>query len=330
MTSNYAIFLILNILATICSNLIVSYIVDKDNDIYSEISSITESEKQNLKNNIIGGFSSQIASFVVFSTDNLLISKFIGISSVGFYGNYTLIVNNLNVIMYQITNSHLSTIGNFIAKEDSNNVESLFKKYNFLNYILAYYFSLMVLFLIKPFIRIWLGDKYLLDISMSYLVSIWLFINSYRSTFFIFIGAYGLYWSQNKKAIFEAVLNILLSLLFLKIFNMGLQGILLGTICSIIICNIWYEPYVIYKYGLNKPLSNFIFIFIKHILIYMLSFTFIINFNVSINTIFEFVLYGLLVSILILIPIILIYFNSEEFNYLIHFIRRIFLKFYKK
>ena len=58
----------------------------------------------------------KIGTVVVAGTDNLLISKFVGLASVGLYSNYVLVTNSANQILSLLFQSLTSSIGNFISK----------------------------------------------------------------------------------------------------------------------------------------------------------------------------------------------------------------------
>ena len=55
-----------------------------------------------IRKNIIAMVAHKIGGIVVNSTDNLLISKFVGLIYVGIYDNYYIIINALNLILLQI------------------------------------------------------------------------------------------------------------------------------------------------------------------------------------------------------------------------------------
>lgn len=329
-TQNYTWFLVLNILSTIVSNLVVSFLVDRKHDLKSEISSINEKEKASLKKNVLGGFINQLAGVVVFSTDNLLISKFLGIKEVGLYGNYVLVTSNINVIIQQLTNSHTSSVGNLISTEKGDRVEAVFQKYNFINYAIVYFASLMVYKLITPFIALWLGVDFVLSRQIVFLMSLYLFVNSYRHSFFVFIGGYGLYWTQKKKAIAEAILNMVLSLFFLSVLRIGISGILLGTIASNVLTNLWYEPYTIYRHGLKKPFQRFVKLFAKQVLVYGVSFLVLECLPVPIQGVWSFLLVGGCYGILLCLLFSIFYRKSVEYRYLLSTLGSVLQKVFKQ
>ncbi|BDP46005.1 glycosyltransferase family 2 protein [Enterococcus faecium] len=82
-------------------------------------------------------------------------------------------------------------------------------------------------------------------------------VQVYRNTSFVFIESFGLYWSQRKKPIIEAGVNLLLSLLLLIVFDMGINGVLIGTIGSSLGFVIWYEAFIIYKTVFEKRFIHF-------------------------------------------------------------------------
>ncbi len=69
----------------------------------------------------------------------------------------------------------------------------------------------------------------------------------------------GLFWNDRYKAIAEAVLNLVISILLVTYF--GVAGVFAGTFCSTVLTSVWVEPYVIYKYRLKKPVTSF---FVKY------------------------------------------------------------------
>ena len=69
----------------------------------------------------------------------------------------------------------------------------------------------------------------------------------------------GLFWYDRYKAVAEAVLNLVISVLLVT--HLGVAGVFVGTFCSTVLTSVWVEPYVIYKYRLERPVTGF---FIKY------------------------------------------------------------------
>ena len=65
----------------------------------------------------------------------------------------------------------------------------------------------------------------------------------------VFREAMGLFWNDRYKAVAEAVINLVVSLLLVKPY--GVNGIVGGTIISSLTTCVWAEPYVVMKYGVR-------------------------------------------------------------------------------
>ena len=127
-TGNYALYLLIQIICTVISNIDISLRVKK---IQTRIS-ISRNKKLDretikiLKQNTIGNLSNKIGSVVVLSTDNILISIFVNLAAVGRYSNYVLIVNSIKGIFNQFTNSITASIGSVAVSDDREMVVKYF------------------------------------------------------------------------------------------------------------------------------------------------------------------------------------------------------------
>ncbi|RGW13258.1 lipopolysaccharide biosynthesis protein [Enterococcus asini] len=257
---NYVLYLTIQILFTFIGNLSISRITDKEypyllDKHHEKLDKETITE---IKKNVIGNVSSKIGGVIVMGTDNILISSFVSLTAVGLYSNYTLIVNSVQNLCKQVTNSITASIGNYAATNERSKGYELFKKHFFVNHTLIFFSTVILFNVLNDFIVWWLGDTFVLTEMATILVIVNYAIQVYRNTGFVFIESYGLYWYQRKKAIIEAFINLAASLLLLIVFRLGITGVLLGTIISSFGFVIWYEAYIIYKYAFNLPMWNYV------------------------------------------------------------------------
>ena len=89
------------------------------------------------------------------------------------------------------------------------------------------------------------------------LIAFNLYFRLMRNTNLVFIETYGLFRQMRVKSISEAAINLVASLFLLLALDMGIYGILLGTLISNFLTNFWWEPYVIYKDCFNKKSYRF-------------------------------------------------------------------------
>ena len=80
----------------------------------------------------------------------------------------------------------------------------------------------------------------------------------------------------------EATINLTCSLILLIFFNMGINGVLLGTLISSLGYVLWVEVFYIFKYGLKVSMSVYIKLFSKYCFLLGFSYS-----NHCLHTIFN-------------------------------------------
>ena len=122
-------YLIIELSIYVIQNVVNGRIVNKN---YSYIKtkkkySIDNDTKEKLIINVKAMFLHNIGGYIVFGTDNILISSFIGLATVGIYSNYTMIINQLAAVVNPILNGIEASVGNLIATENSDKNYAIFK-----------------------------------------------------------------------------------------------------------------------------------------------------------------------------------------------------------
>ena len=230
----------------------------------------------------------------------------------------------INTVMGSIT----SSVGNLVHSEGTTTEAKsiFFKKYQFIAFSLIYFASMGYLFFIHPFIIIWLGDDFSFSRWIEIVIVINFFLTSYRQPNLTLISIYGLSYEQNKKVIAEILLNIILSLYCLIVLDLGVAGILLGTIGSTLLTCTWYEPYSAFKYGIKLSSKDYFMTMLKHFTIFASSVAcavlldiFVFSKQIFITSIImKIILYLGMVSIYMYI-----YRNHEVSKLILYMIRRI-------
>ena len=87
----------------------------------------------------------------------------------------------------------------------------------------------------------------------------------------------GLYWQLRWKSLIEATVNFVISFLLMSLFHMGILGVVLGALSSNLLVNAWWEPLIVYKHGLKKTASTYVFKYIKYMILFTVAF--VNNFN---------------------------------------------------
>jgi len=316
LTKNYILFLFCSIVFVLIQNFWYSH---KANKLYPYIKEktnekISKEDKNEITKNIKALFIYKIGNVVANGTDNIIISKWIGLVAVGIYSNYLLIINSLANVVNQIFSAITSSIGNLVAKDNDRSL-NVYEKLNFFNFYIYSLCSICLYVLINPFINIWLGQDYLLSNFVSILLAINLYIAGMQSVTNSFRTAYGLFWIAKYRPIVMIILNIIISIILVKPF--GVAGVIIGTILSRLFTTAWLDPYIVYKNGFKESPINYYKKYIYYFIIFFLSCITLgkLTSYINISNIIIWILIAILTLIVYNLIIILLFRKKEEFKY---------------
>lgn len=255
---NYIFFLIVQVLCTILSNLRISIQVDK---LYPYLNSFKHErlDKTDIKiliKNSVELFGSKIGGIVLNSTDNILISSFIGLTSVGIYSNYSLITTSVTTIVNKITSATTPSIGNLAIDHDTDKSLRIFNLHLFINFVLTVLCGSFLLNLLNPFITLWIGKKYLLSFVTVLIIAVNFSLTQLRQTAISFMNAYGTFRFQGIKSILEAVINLGISIVLIRFTDLGIGAVILGTTITTLLLSSWWENYQVFTRGFHLSVKN--------------------------------------------------------------------------
>lgn len=254
---NYYLYFVVNILFTILESVLIHLSANK---LFPEIKGKSEpldiETKKEITKNVTALSLHKVGTAIVFSTDNILISSFLGVVVLAAYSNYALITNALLSVFLLLNNAILGSVGNLVASKERDFVYSKFKLINFIFAYFSNFTTICLIVLFQPFMQVWTGGGvYMLEFTTVILICFSFYLNRMRSGVSIFRDASGLYWQDRWKPIVEAIVNLVVSIVLAKF--MGINGIFIGTIVSTIVAPLWVEPYVLYKHYFKKSVWNY-------------------------------------------------------------------------
>lgn len=252
-SGNYLYYLCILVAGTVLQNVVVAAQTDRlypylrEKDVYP----LPEEILQDLRRNVSAMVLNRIGAAAVFSTDNILIAKFVGIVTTGLYSNYVMIRGFLNLMINALFNALTPALGNLIATETETAKRKAFRCFDFFGAWLFGWMSICLLWLFDPFIALWLGGDYLLPRPAVLLIVINFYVSSMRIPVAKTRSAMGLFWDERYKSILEAILNLGVSVILAQ--KWGIVGILAGTLISSAALPFWIEPRGLYRYGFKQP-----------------------------------------------------------------------------
>ena len=264
-THDYFLFLLTQIVFNRVENIVISRIADRKYPYLLEknVKPLCKEETFHIRKNIFAMLTHKIGNVIVNGTDNLIISKILGLSVLGLYSNYNLPISAVNSIIAKVFQSITSNIGNLVVEKKRNETETVFFNIFFVNYWIYGVCSICFLCLLQPFVSLWLGEEYLLPNSTVLVLVLVFYLNGMRSTGLAFRDATGVFYHDRHKALIESAVNLVVSIPLTFLF--GVTGVKLGTIISFMATSFWIEGYVLYKHYFKKPMWGYVLRQLKHV-----------------------------------------------------------------
>jgi O-antigen/teichoic acid export membrane protein len=182
----------------------------------------------------LGFFVIQICTIIIFTTDNLIISKLLGPEEVTTYS----VVNKLFqafIVLWYITSAPLSSLyTDAFANNDANWIKKTIKKLHYL-FLIIVFVVLFSVFIGPVATDFWLGTNLDYPPYLFIFFALFVLIRIYGDLHMTFLNAIGKLKWQIYLSIFGAIVNIPLSIMFIEIFNLGSSGVILATCLSLIL-----------------------------------------------------------------------------------------------
>lgn len=242
----YLVYLLSNFFLQLIQKLYTDYYLNKNYPILTlkHTNPLSSEEKKPIINNIKALVYHKVGDIAVHQTDNILISAFINVSTVGIVSNYNLLIVSVSQFIHLIFNSVVSGLGNLIATENKEKQYEIFCVYRFLAFWLYGFASIAFLILLTPFIKLWIGEKMTIDQSVLILIIVNYYFMGHRIVVNNFKTAAGFFEADKHISIIQAVINLIISIYLVE--KIGLGGIYVGTVAQGLVST-FIRPVLVYK-----------------------------------------------------------------------------------
>lgn len=257
-THNYFLFLLAQIVVSRLENVVISKIADKKYPYLKEknIVPLDADSRKDIKKNIFAMLSHKIGTVIVYGTDNLIISKILGLTVLGIYSNYVLLTTSVNGLIGKVFDAITASVGNLVVQKDKEQTEKIFNDIFFANYWIYNFAAVCFFCLTQPFVKLWVGEEMMLSDSVVWVIVIVFYLEGMRKTALIFRDATGVFWNDRYKSLIESFINLVCSIPLT--FALGVFGVKLGTLISLLATSFWVEGYVLYKHFFKKSVKGYL------------------------------------------------------------------------
>jgi len=328
---NFIVYIIIAVIMVFVENIIYAIISKKMYPYISEkpTKKVTKKEIKDTIKDCFALFLYKLNSIVLKSTDNIVLSVFLGLSAIASYSNYYIFYTTINTLIAQIFGSIVHSIGNLHTTKKTEHEYLIFKVAVLSAIILGATAGIGIYIVADEFIIAWIGQKWVISQPFSLIMGAELFTVALCTALTKFRNALGLFQQAKYRPIFSAIVNVAASIFLVK--YMGISGVILGTIISYWTTFLVFDPVILHKHGFNGQyhVSKFYFTVLCN-----LTLTILIGFLLKILCSYTLpgmgwlsvIVHGIICATATPLLLIAINWNREETKYLISIFKKIILK----
>lgn len=191
------------------------------------------------------GFWQNIAYFVHSNTDIVVLTIYSTLSNVSVYAVYLLVINALKNLVVSISGAIVPTIGNTLARNNADEINSEFDLYEFVIFFVSTFLFAAGMSLIVPFVSVYtqgINDADYFQPVFAVLMVLAEAVYCLRDPYVSISYAAGHFKQTRLYATLEAIINIVVSVLLVHHF--GLLGVAVGTLLAMLYRAIMHIMYL--------------------------------------------------------------------------------------
>ena len=240
---NYYLYLGCALARVVVNNIAIAY---KTNKIFPQYKkpkgTVEKEEEQKIKKNVKDIFLNRVGVVLTESFDAVVISTFLGLTILGRYQNYLYIWTSVIVLSGVVFNSTRAGIGNSIIKDDRKKVFADLKTFTLIIFWIVAIIIAGFSNLYQPFIKIWVGEKNVLQYGIVICLCLYAFVRLLDYLFTTYKDAAGIWHTDRYRPLIAGIVNLIFNLITVNFW--GLYGVILSTVVSKFLIDI---PWLIYN-----------------------------------------------------------------------------------
>lgn len=311
---NYYYYVMVILFTQIMTNIITAIIANKMYPQYQAKGALPKASIQQINRRIRDLFTSKLGAVIVNSADTIVISAFLGLTMLAIYQNYFYLITAVIGFVTTIFVSCTAGIGNsLIVETHEKNFRDL-NKFTFIIAWLAGFCTCCFLCLFQPFMKLWVGEKFMLDFSAVVCLCIYFFVYEINQLLNMYKDAAGIWHEDRYRPLVTAFSNLLMNLIMVQFW--GIYGIILSTVISTLFIGIPWLLHNLFTVLFDK---KYMAAYIKRLFYYSAivfvgcSVTYFVCSFINLSDILTLIVRGLICCIIPNVIFLVFYHKREEF-----------------
>lgn len=253
---NYYCYAILLPIYTVLRNYVASRCVKREFPDLQPQGKVDLDTVRTLKKSVSGLMITKLSSVVRNTFASIIISMFLGLTTVAIYNNYYYILNSVTALLLVLTSSIAASVGNSVAGETKEKNYRDMRRLDFIYMWLSGWCSVCLLCMYQPFMRLWMGSELTFADNIMWMFPIYFMVIKIGDIKAQYIDAAGLWWYRKWYCLAEAVGNIILNFVFGYFW--GVTGILCATITTTVVFDFILSSVVVFRHYFTSGYAKYI------------------------------------------------------------------------
>lgn len=233
---NYYLYLAIQLLAQIAINILTAVWVTKMYPDYSPRGHLPREKVMDIIRRVRDLFTSKFSSVVFIYADTLVISAFMGLTTLAVYQNYYFVITSLRTFLEVIIGACIAGVGNSLITESKEKNYNDLGRFTMLFGWIMGVGSAMLLCMYQPFMQLWMGEENMLTFQYVICFVIYFYSMGMNKIINMFKDAAGIWHRDRFRPLVAALVNLGLNLATVQ--WLGLYGVLLSSVVSIVLVQI--------------------------------------------------------------------------------------------
>ncbi|MCI9572232.1 MAG: polysaccharide biosynthesis protein [Lachnospiraceae bacterium] len=285
---------------------------------------LEKSEKEEIWKNVRALIWHKVGDVSVHQTDNIIVSAFIDIATVGRVTYYNSFILAANQMLSVAMNSVIGSLGNALSCEGTEKKYELFKTYRFVAFWLYGYISIGLYLMLSKLVGLLVGPDMFLPNIVIFLIVLNFYMMGNRIAVNNMKVAGGVFQQDKFVAVLQAGINLVSSILLVRL--VGLPGVYMGTILQGLLSTV-VKPVIVYKAMFNRKATEYFLSGMKYIIAVFMAGLICLWVDCSYFqavTQWSFLVEIILISGIINIIFLVLFAKTKEFQYLWKMMQQVF------
>lgn len=253
---NYYYYVCVLLLSQIFNNILTAIVSNKLYPQFQAEGKLPKETVKEINQKIKDLFTSKLGFTIVSSADTVVISAFLGLEALAIYQNYYYIINAVMGFVAIVYSSITAGVGNSMIVYD---MEKNYRDYRIFTFLACWITAFCVSCfsgLFQPFMKLWMGKDLLLPYPLVILLCVYFWVYEYIMMASVYKDAGGIWHEDRFRPLLSGLVNLSLNLLTVKF--LGLYGIVLSTIISMVVISAPWITSNIFKLIFKKSAKEYV------------------------------------------------------------------------